>query len=331
MIGLKSTCTDAFKLPFAVDASRLAEDAERLVALPALPQPGPHHKGEWMGIAFHSAGGAQSAAGSFPSLEPYQFTREADQAPYLKQFLSSLPFPLEVARVLSLPAGGAIGTHVDFDTNFQFGLVRLHVPLQTNPDVEFLISGRYYQMQVGEVWYGDFSKPHQVANRGSEVRLHAVVDVEINDALLSLLPVEYVQRQSELGPISKHREPLKASEDLGSFACRFFLPGTVLPLLVLGRLVEMVRGASAEVHCRDDELVLYLDGQRCCKLERVAEDELGFMGFPPGCFLRFRRSNGKVVEVKLVVRGVQEDLVAARVGVLHGERIPERDIALDLA
>jgi Aspartyl/Asparaginyl beta-hydroxylase len=321
---------DAFTLPFNFDPMRLAQDADQLEGLSRLRQPGPHHKGEWTGVAIHSAGGVQSTAPSFPSLEPYRFTPEADHAPYLKSVLSSLPFPLEVVRVLWLPPGGVIGTHIDFHTNFQFGLVRLHIPLKTNPDIEFLISGRRCEMQVGELWYGDFSKPHQVTNRGSQARLHAVVDIEINDELLALMPPEYVTEQAEAGPISKHRPELDMADDLSSFECRFFVPGTVLPLLVLGKLIELLSGASAKIGRADDKLVLLLNDKPHCKLIRVSEEQFVFLGLPPGCFLHLQRSNGSVTTAALVVRGVQEDLVSARAGVVRGNRIAERRIVFDL-
>jgi hypothetical protein len=324
------TRDDAFKLPVDLDPVRLAQDAIRLENLSRQRQPGPYHNGDWTGVAMHSSGGLQSAAPSFPSLEPYKFTLEADHAPYLKEILCSLPFPLEVVRVLWLPPGGSIGTHVDFDTNFQFGLVRLHIPLKTNPDIEFLIAGRRYDMRVGEFWYGDFSQPHQVTNRGTDARLHAVVDVEINDELLALLPPDYVAAQLELGPISKNRPTLNLKDDLSSFECRFFVPGTVLPLLVLGRLSELVAGAQARVLCGEDDLTLLLNDKPLCRLVRVSEDEFLFLGLPSGCYLRLPRLNGAVTTAELVVRGVQEDLVYARVGVVRGDRIPERRIAFDL-
>jgi len=250
---------DAFPLPFNYDPIRLTHDANRLEDLARLPQPGPHHNGEWTGVAIHSAGGVQSTAPIFPSLVPYEFTQEAEEAPYLKSILLSLPFPLQVVRVLWLPPGGAIAPHVDFDTNFQFGLIRLHIPLKTNPDIEFLISGKQYDMRVGELWYGDFSKPHQVTNRGSQMRLHAVIDVEITDELLALMPPEYLAEQAKAGPFSKHLPALHATDDLWSFECRFFVPGTVLPLLVLGRLADMISGASAKVLLAGNELVLLLN------------------------------------------------------------------------
>jgi len=183
---------------------------------------------------------------------------------------------------------------------------------------------------VGELWYGDFSKPHEVANRGDEVRLHAVVDVEINDGLLALMPPEYVRQQAELGPVSRHRPGLNLADDLGSFECRFFVPGTVLPLLVLGKLMELMSGASATIRRADGELVLLLNNKPHCKLVRVSEEQFLFLGFPPGCFLDLHRSNGSVTMASLVVRGVQEDLVSARVGVVRGSRIPERRIVFDL-
>lgn len=321
---------DAFRLPLVFDPVRLAQDVSRLEGLSRLPQPGPYHKGEWTGIALYSTGGVQSAAPAFPSLFPYQFTADAAHAPYLCEILSSFPFPLHVVRVLRLQAGGLIRAHFDFDTTFQFGLVRLHIPLQTNPDVEFLIAGRRYDMRVGELWYGDFSQLHEVANRGNAARLHAVVDAELNDELLRLLPDDYVEQQARLGPLSKHRPELNRTDELDSFECRFFVPGTVLPLLVLGSLSELVAGATASIRCAEKALVLLLNDKPYCRLIRVDETEFVFTGFPPGCFLRLHRSASVVTAATLVVRGVQQDLVSARVGIVRGKRVPERLIELNL-
>jgi hypothetical protein len=320
----------AFRLPFDFDPARLAEDASRLQDLVRLPQPGPYHNGEWTGVAIRSAGGVQTPAPGFPSLADYRFTAEADHAPYLKDILDSLPFFLQIVRVLWLPPGGVIESHFDFDTNFQFGMVRLHIPIQTNPEVEFLIAGRRFDMRVGELWYGDFSQPHQVVNHGGEARLHAVLDVEVGDELLALMPADYVAAQARLGPISKSRPEWRSSDDPSLFECGFFVPGKVLPLLVMGRLVELFRGAPAQVRCCDGDLILCLGGKPHCRLVRVGEEEFAIQGMPPGCFLRLRRAGGAVASATLVVRGVQEDLVAARVGVQRGERIGERQIDLDL-
>jgi hypothetical protein len=320
----------AFKLPFAFDSARLADDASRLLHLVRSPQPGPYHNGEWTGVAIHSAGGVQSAAPGFPSMADYAFTAEADSVPYLKEILASLPFRLQVVRVLWLPPGGVIESHFDFDTNFQFGLVRLHIPLESNPDVEFLIAGQRVDMRVGELWYGDFSQPHQVANRGGQARLHAVLDVELGDEILAQMPPAYVAAQEKLGPISRSRPELSFGDDLSGFECRFFVPGNVLPLLAMAPLPVLVLGASAHLQCCNGRLVLALNDKWHCRLFPVAEEEFAIQGMPPGCFFQIRRRGGTVTSVALIVRGVQESLAAARVGVAIGDRIAERRIDLDL-
>lgn len=320
----------AFTLPFDFDPKLLADDAARLQQLASAPQPGPYHNGDWRGVAIHSAGGVQTAAPGFPSLEEYRFTTEADEAPYLRNILESLPFVLQVARVLWLPPGGIIESHFDFDTNFQFGLVRLHIPIQTNADVEFLIAGQPYGMRVGELWYGDFSRPHQVTNSGSQARLHGVLDVEVSDELLALMPAGYVAAQAELGPISKSRPKFDSKDDLGTFECRFFVPGKVLPLLVMGPLRDLIRGAWGHIRELGGDLILYLGNRAHCKLVRVGEEEFAIQGMPPGCFLILERADGGISSAALVVRGVQEDLVAARLGVEMGSRISEQHITFDL-
>lgn len=318
----------ACKLPFEFDPDRLAEDVDSLETFARESQPGPYHKGEWTGLAIHASGGIQSAAPGFPSMEPYAFTPEADYAPYLKSILEGLDFSLEVVRALWLPPGGQIGRHYDFDINFQFGLCRLHIPMRTNADVSFLIAGKRVEMRVGEFWYGDFAQPHEVINRGPTARVHAVLDVEINQALLSLLPEAIVAEQAQEGSISIRRGAASAVEDLKACEGDFFVPRTVLPFLKLGRLAEMAAGAKAQVRADDEGLVLMLDGTPHCRLDPLAAGVFGIRGMPPGCRLLIDpRERG--ARFTLMIRGVQKDLVAARLGVASGERLAEQKIAFD--
>jgi hypothetical protein len=45
-------------------------------------------------------------------------------------------------------------------------------------------------MEPGESWYQDVSYPHRVANRGTEARIHLVLDCEINAFLRDLFGVD---------------------------------------------------------------------------------------------------------------------------------------------
>src|SRR5215467_15788635 len=125
----------AVRLPLTYDVQLLQRDLEALQEVRRAAQPGPYHKGEWTGIALYSMGGKQSVFPSAAGTDHYQETEELKRAPYMHQILSELECPKEVVRILFLPPGGHIKDHFDFHTSFQFGLLRLHIPIVTHPDV----------------------------------------------------------------------------------------------------------------------------------------------------------------------------------------------------
>lgn len=98
-------------------------------------------------------------------------------------------------RIMRLSKDGELSRHADV-TNRQAGLrdgmlVRLHVPLQTNPEVKFrswdaLGLLREIHMSAGGLWYLDQRKPHACRNDGGHTRLHLVVDVAA-DPILRLM------------------------------------------------------------------------------------------------------------------------------------------------
>src|SRR5262249_33508631 len=149
-------------------------------------------------------------------------------------------------RILFLPPGGHIKDHFDFHTNFQFGLLRLHIPIITHPDVHFIIDGERVTWAAGELWYGDFSKVHSVKNDSPLVRTHMVIDVQVNEFLLSLFPEDFVARRRSEG-ISLTRESMPASEsELRRFICDFRIPGALMPMFVIGKpLPTLAKGATA--------------------------------------------------------------------------------------
>jgi len=235
----------AVRLPKTYDVDLLVRDLQTLRDVPTAPQPGPYHKGEWTGIALHALGGKDSVFPSSPGMERYQETDNLRQTPYFKKILEELECPKEVVRILFLPPGGHIKDHFDFHTSFQFGLVRLHIPILTDPAVAFVIDGQRMNWKAGELWYGDFSRVHSVKNDSQIVRVHIVVDVLINDYLLSLFPQDFVARRRAEG-ISMTTQPLPASEaELRRFICDFRIPGEFMPMFVIGKpLSTLYKGAQ---------------------------------------------------------------------------------------
>jgi len=319
----------AVRLPRTYDVARLREDLQTLRDVQGAPQPGPYHQGEWTGIALHSMGGKDSVFPSAAGMDRYQETDNLKRAPYFKYVLDDLKCPKEVVRILFLPPGGHIKDHFDFHTSFQFGLLRLHIPIVTHSDVIFMIGGQRVIWNAGELWYGDFSKVHSVKNDSPVVRVHMVIDVQINDFVLSLFPEDYIAQRRAEG-ISVTREAMPASEaELRRFACDFRIPGEVMPMFVIGKsLATLARGAVASVRLIDGKLAVLFDNQPAFRLERVSSDTFGISGLPPGMTLQFNEESNVVREVVLNMKGLPKDLYAARLGKFQGPSLDERRVSL---
>jgi aspartyl/asparaginyl beta-hydroxylase len=321
----------AVRLPRTYDVDLLLRDFRALSDVPTAPQPGPYHKGEWTGIALYSMGGKESVFPSSPGMDRYQETEQLRRAPYFKQILDELECPKEVVRILFLPPAGHIKDHFDFHTSFQFGLLRLHIPIVTHPDVAFIIDGQRMNWKAGELWYGDFSRVHSVQNDSQIVRIHMVIDVQINDFLLGLFPKDFIERRRAEG-ISMTREPMPASEaELRKFVCDFRIPGEFMPMFVIGKpLSTLARGAVASVRLVDGKLMVLLNNEPAFRLERMAEDTFSISGLPPGITLQFQEQSNAVREVGLDLKGLPKDLYSARLGMFQGPSIDERRVSLPL-
>ncbi|HEY0796098.1 MAG TPA: aspartyl/asparaginyl beta-hydroxylase domain-containing protein [Acidisarcina sp.] len=325
------TSDAAVRLPITYNVDLLLRDLQVLRDVPTAPQPGPYHKGEWTGIALHSMGGKDSVFPSSPGMDKYQQTENLARTPYFKQILDDLKCPKEVVRILFLPPGGHIKDHFDFHTSFQFGLVRLHIPILTDPAVAFVIDGERMNWKAGELWYGDFSKVHSVKNDSQIVRVHIVIDVQINDYLLSLFPEDFVERRKREG-ISMTRESAPSSEaDLRRFISDFKIPGEFMPMFVIGKpLSTLIKGAVGSVRLIDGKLMVLINNEPAFQLERTSDDTFGISGLPPGITLQFVEQDHVIREVALNLKGLPKDLYSARLGMFQGPAIDQRRVTLPL-
>jgi Aspartyl/Asparaginyl beta-hydroxylase len=321
----------SIRLPRTYDEALLQRDLEAVKHVDQAPQPGPYHAGEWKGVALYSMGGQQSVFPSAPGLDRYQETAVLKHTPYFKAILDELVCPKEVVRILTLPPGGHIKDHYDFHTNFSYGLIRLHIPIVTHPDVAFVIDGQRVDWKEGELWYGDFAKVHSVKNDSPITRVHMVIDVQINEFVLGLFPADYVERRRAEG-ISMTREPISASEaELRRFMCDFQIPGEYLPMFTIGKsLFSLAKGSPAGVRLMDGQLVVLLDNKPQFRLEPIGGDTFSIAGLPTGITLQFREGQSRVEEVILNLKGLPADLYFARLGKPRGEAIPDRSVSLPL-
>jgi hypothetical protein len=167
------------QLPYRFDAARLRAE----LAVAGLPDWSAHYNtrdfgGDWRGAALRSASGS---TGELAAVAPaFQDTPLLARCPYVREVLSAFRCPLKSVRLLSLAAGSFIREHSDDALDYEDGEVRIHVPVQTNPGVEFYLDGERLALTEGNTYYVNVNLPHRVSNRGSAERLHLVIDAEVN-------------------------------------------------------------------------------------------------------------------------------------------------------
>ncbi|MGJ8725279.1 MAG: aspartyl/asparaginyl beta-hydroxylase domain-containing protein [Roseibacillus sp.] len=141
-----------------------------------------NYEGDWDVLPLRGPAHAQHPvmmAYSDPTCEDFADTPFLATCPYLQTVLKSFPFELSSVRLMSLSPGSQIKEHCDHDLSLEDGTIRLHVPIHTNPQVEFLLNDTAVTMHEGECWYLRLSEPHAVSNGGKARRVHLVIDANV--------------------------------------------------------------------------------------------------------------------------------------------------------
>lgn len=173
---------DRLRLPMQFDPTRLCEDLARLEVIGWTDHfVKQNYEGSWSVIPLRAPAGETHVIRMIypdPSCREFVDTPFLQQCPYFQEVLAAIPAPLQAVRLMRLAAGSVIREHRDHDLAYEYGAMRLHIPVVTNPDVEFLLNGERVIMNPGECWYLRLSDPHAVANRGTTDRIHLVIDAE---------------------------------------------------------------------------------------------------------------------------------------------------------
>jgi hypothetical protein len=189
---------DRLLLPLRFDAGLLAHDLGRLPADAWVRHAvRGNYDGDWSVIPLRSPAGATHPVRMIypdPTARSFVATPLLQRCHYIRQVLDGFHCPLRVVRLMRLTPGSSIKEHTDPDLSFEDGMVRIHIPVTSNADVEFRLNKSRIIMEAGDAWYLRLSGPHSVANRGSTDRVHLVIDADVNAWVAALFDSAMLQR-----------------------------------------------------------------------------------------------------------------------------------------
>jgi hypothetical protein len=179
--------TSSLKFPFQFDTDRLRADLALIDAAEWVPHFNKsYYEGDWSAVPLRSIGGAIGQIYPDPTARNFEPTPILLRCRYFEEVLRSFPCTVLSARLLRLQAGSKIREHSDLNLGYDDGEIRLHIPVQTSPQVEFYVDGNRVVMTEGECWYVNTSLRHRVHNRSEADRVHLVFDCVVNDWMRQL-------------------------------------------------------------------------------------------------------------------------------------------------
>jgi ribosomal protein S18 acetylase RimI-like enzyme/quercetin dioxygenase-like cupin family protein len=184
-----SSLPSSVRLPLLFDAARLQADLDRIFSGEFVPHFNQrYYEGDWSAVPLRSVGGRTDQIYPDPTAtRAFADTPLLERCAYVREVLASLQVELQAVRFLRLKAGSIVKEHRDHNLSLEDGEVRLHIPVRTNPELEFVLGGERVVMNPGEVWYHNFNLPHSVNNKGATDRIHLVVDCFVSDWLRELI------------------------------------------------------------------------------------------------------------------------------------------------
>lgn len=182
---------DRIRLPFAFDPAKLRADLDRVTADGWIDHlVTSNYEGDWSVLPLRIPAGAVHPVMMIyadPTATRFEDAPALGRAPYFRRVLAQFACPLQTVRLMRLTPGSRIREHRDHDLAAEYGAARIHVPISTSPEVDFVLNGRRVEMEPGSAWYLRLCDPHSVVNRGRADRIHLVIDCVVDDWLAGLL------------------------------------------------------------------------------------------------------------------------------------------------
>lgn len=216
--GVQLTCKIMDNIPMDIDALR--SEVGRILSeyAPAKHSRGDHHDGGWtaLGLISHDGNPFEDR-----KILPYRKTPALSLAPNLEKLIDRFETEKGRVRLMQLQPAKSILWHYDRQQTVDGDeYARLHIPIITNDRVRTQISHEDVVWKAGEIWYGDFSFPHRLYNAGQESRVHLVLDLELNDFVLSAFPDKFLAQRDKRLRVKKACQRMFDYYELGRFPPR---------------------------------------------------------------------------------------------------------------
>ncbi|WP_042420473.1 aspartyl/asparaginyl beta-hydroxylase domain-containing protein [Streptacidiphilus anmyonensis] len=280
----------AVRLPATTDAARLVEELQLLTAerwrqqrvfgasLSSSPT-----DADWRILPLRSPDGSlERTDPGGPGTDDFADTTWMARVPYMRSLVRAIPVPVRAVRLMALGPAAASPTHSDLKYGPRWGLARIHIPVVTNPGALLDIQGNEYCWQPGEIWFGDFSRPHHIRNSGPETRVHMVVDCVVAPELTRYFPPAW---QAYLGSEdvlnSRPEQPRLRPGGGEQVRHRFHVPTRFLDWREPAEMsIDTARPQTlVSVVERRESVQLVLPDQRKFGLIHVADREFRFAGW----------------------------------------------------
>ncbi|XOB61224.1 aspartyl/asparaginyl beta-hydroxylase domain-containing protein [Campylobacterota bacterium DY0563] len=171
------------ELPFSFDIEKLKDDLYIVEEDEWMPHPNTlAYDGIWEVSSLTSTDGDTKNIIAIEN-ENYIATPLLNKTKYIQSVIDTFKTKVEAVRFMKLGAFSSIKEHCDKGSCFEDGYARLHIPIISNDNVEFILSGKNYKMDLGRCYYIDAHNIHSVVNKGNNDRIHLLIDCQVNDWL----------------------------------------------------------------------------------------------------------------------------------------------------
>ena len=259
------------KLPWQFDAERLASEVEALSERFWLDHPS--------GLPGNSAVPLVSVDGAMNhafdgAMKP---TEALMKSHYIHQVIASFGEVVARSRLMRLAPGAQVAEHVDFNYHW-VSRVRIHIPIITNPQVNFYCGDESVHMAQGESWLFDSWRRHRVVNASDSARTHLVIDLAGSSRFWRI-----VRKADSLDSIvilpNDHSQPRVKTEQF-----------PVAPVMAPGEMLAIVEQVLEDCESNPDNDSETMLRYRHLLLDLVHDwrEVWGLYGFNDGAFDRYR-------------------------------------------